>query len=842
MSPTMTPSDVLILEVETDPPAGKYKNPVKNTDGTYGGYFWNSLTGEIDANPTGLVRARYTHATGAAGTWQTERFAVTPGRYVFGRFRHEAGSHATIGGSAVTLNGQFVFLDAAGATISTAPATGAGVSPGADVTTGTGSSLVPAGAVNARFQLYGGNAVGSPTMLVGQWIEFTRVAVIEKTTNAVPVWATALVDGPTWVSILGPTVEIEVDRQALDLGTLVATVRDATLDPLTVPTIRLGRACRLQAKHATLGTWVSVFDGELSDFDVQYEAEVLARNLGDPKHCRIEVEALDATRILASVRRPNGAKSLAALRDTLEDVGVPWNVNGDRRVLGVAQTPYVSYNDRATALDQVAIARDSYGALAWVDRLGTLQVWDRSKLLGFTNGGVTANIAGWSVVGSTAASNATRSIAFATVGGVGALAITTVAGPLDQQANPATDIRITRGHPYTLTVQTRAAATPRQARIRASWIRGSDGAVLAFASQASALVTNSVSGWTTHTLAVDPSTIPPDAAYLRATVEILGTVAGEVQYVRALTGKNGEVVLDQNTWSRIAIGGGSKSVVNEVTIEFLRVVDAVTTETVLYGPYRDEVSVRDYGVRSRKYTVNAPVAVAGEGAFALALAQGVFAANATPKAQASGVVVPVKTAADLTFTKALGDLGQLAGVSFAAKAYAADLRVNTLKHTIKADAKRGARWLVEYGFEGSTSVAAPRPAPTDALPVGDVQGYPDQIALTFDGIGYNNVMPGPTTGQAFTCRGGVLRGTMSGTGYTTNGSVGIVLQFWLDGVFFAQSFIRPGLPANVRLTLPTVTGERSVTPGTHYFYISMAAGSNTSGAEVAHFHAVITDH
>lgn len=703
---TFDPTAVLRLEVEIAPPAGKSKNLVKNTDGARGGFFWVTPTqGGISRSTVNPGNLRYAPSVVGASGFKTERMPVTPGQYASARFMIQ-----TI--SAGTITARIVFENAAGGVVSTtlgSPAYGA--SPGTERL--YGPHLVPAGAVTARLAFI-------PSGLVpGQSVEWTGAGfVCRASATPITVWATDVVQaGPTWLNVLGKAIEIDVDKAALDLGTLSALIRDATLDPMVATTIRPGRECRLTALHAVTGVWESLFEGEVTDFDVAYEAEVLARNAGDPKHCKITIAAADPTRTLAGVRRPEGVANIYHLREAvLEDAGVPWDTNGNTNHTGEVPV-VVSYNENATALDQVALTRDSLDLHAWVDRRGVLCVWERAKLQPFTGGGVEVDASQWVAIAPAAIARVTTP----TASGVGALQVTANTTAATVRTTPV--VRVIPGHSYTVTVKVRsAAAVGRQARLEIGW-RDSSGAAASTPTVVGSYSVVTVGAWTTLTVTGVP---PIDGVNLRADVRFDGTVAGEVFYVDDLAGLNAEVVLDESVWTKIEIGGGSKQAINEVSIDFIRLIPAPTgsgedpkTEVVPYGPYRDETSIAEYGVRPARFTIHGT----NEGANVATVSGAILAANAFPKVSAREVTFPIKSAADLVMTRGFADLYQPALVGFATKGYSEYLRIAGVNHKIKADPKYGARWIVTLSFEASNTVASPRalPAPptnSQNVPVG----------------------------------------------------------------------------------------------------------------------------
>lgn len=690
---TITPSAVLRLEVETTPPAGKSKNLVKNPDGALGGFFWVTPTGGgVSVAASGAFSAyvnRYTHGAGGTG-WRSERMPVTAGQYVSARW-----FLGTPG--AVTVTTTIVFENSSGVVVGTTAASPAyGNAPTTERL--YGPYLAPAGTANARLVFTPSGAVA------GNVIEFAGVGFVARASSTpITVWLTDVVQaGPTWLDVLAPSIEIEVEKEALDLGTLNAVIRDATLDPISVPTIRPGRACRLMALHAVTAVWEPLFVGEITDFDVQYEAAVLAKNPTDPKHCKITIAAADRTRILASTRRPEGVAALYDLRESaLEDAGVPWEINGNNAHTGALPT-VVSYNDNATALDQVAITRDSLDAHAWVDRRGILQVWERAKLNPFANTGLEVDTAQWVQVVGTISRVTTP-----TASGVGALQVVTTGATATIRT---AQTRTIPGHSYTVTVKHRAAAVAgRQCRVQLSFRDWAGNLVSTVNGSYSTMI---VGAWATSTVT---AVAPVEARNVYADVSFNLTAAGETYYLDDLSGLNAEVTLDQAVWSDIEIGAGSKSTINEVSVDFLRYVPAAGTEpakseVIPYGPYRNEASIAEYGVRPAKFTIHGT----NETTLVATVAAAVLAANGVPKVQARSVKFAVKSAADLVMSKALGDLYQTAFVSFATKGYSAPLRITGLRHTIKADPQYGVRWIVEYSFESTSVVAAPRPIASPA--------------------------------------------------------------------------------------------------------------------------------
>lgn len=176
-----------------------------------------------------------------------------------------------------------------------------------------------------------------------------------------------------WRNILGPTFEIGITRNALDLGTLTAGISDATLDPAETDDVRPGRLVRVQTLLGASG-WSTLYEGKLTKALVTYE-----RNKETNKETTIvALAAVDNVATLANRLEARGVAAVAALPFLLEGKGVPWNCNGSGNQ--VTSATIVSSNENAAMIDQVALTRDTVLGYAWVDRANVLQVWDTASL------------------------------------------------------------------------------------------------------------------------------------------------------------------------------------------------------------------------------------------------------------------------------------------------------------------------------------------------------------------------------------------------------------------------------------------------------------------------------
>ncbi len=199
------------------------------------------------------------------------------------------------------------------------------------------------------------------------------------TANASTSTATStnnLVDLPPayYVSVTGEAASISIDRNELNLSTLTATIVSTNLDPSASTLLQPKRRCRILVDTTGSGGWEPIFTGRTKQANVEYH---LLEN--DPeRRAVITLLAVDPLTRLSQEPRPDGVATIAALPFVLEGCGVPWNVNGSGNQVPTATV--VASNDQATAIDQVAVTRDTVSGYAWVDRKGVLQAWDAASI------------------------------------------------------------------------------------------------------------------------------------------------------------------------------------------------------------------------------------------------------------------------------------------------------------------------------------------------------------------------------------------------------------------------------------------------------------------------------
>jgi PKD repeat protein len=89
-----------------------------------------------------------------------------------------------------------------------------------------------------------------------------------------------------------------------------------------------------------------------------------------PKDVRITLTAEDAAAVLAATPQPVSVATMAELPELIESSGVPFTLDGSSTQVPSAVA--VANNDKASLLDQIVIARDNDGGVAYVSRAGVL--------------------------------------------------------------------------------------------------------------------------------------------------------------------------------------------------------------------------------------------------------------------------------------------------------------------------------------------------------------------------------------------------------------------------------------------------------------------------------------
>jgi hypothetical protein len=371
--PTPTPrqhfdtADLLRLEVEGDPPAGKLRNLIANPNGEHGGSGWVTPSeGYITGGATMTYHTHDDDDLDVPHYFASESFPVKAGDYLSLRIRL-IDFEAVPATKGVALLWQFAGPDGNFYSGWEDPDIGDFEIETAPGTYVLGPTSVPEGMVKARLvAIYIGADPGFDN------IEFDSAAAVTQPTDDEVDWDD-VVDSVDWVDVLEPTHEINVTREALNVGVLTATILSDDLDPATETVLRPGRPIRLMALD---GTWQPVFTGKIAPHGVtvRYDLQHLIANPNTTKTARISLTAVDALSQMQGQPRPYGIADIDELTDVLEGCGLRWNVNGS-----ADQCPPADRHNRidsANAVDQVAITRDTRHGYAWIDREGVFQAHD----------------------------------------------------------------------------------------------------------------------------------------------------------------------------------------------------------------------------------------------------------------------------------------------------------------------------------------------------------------------------------------------------------------------------------------------------------------------------------
>lgn len=698
------------LEVEATPTG--LVNQIENPSGALGGFGWvTPVAGSVLVGD--VYGLSYTTASRAGGNFfYGEPFAVAAGQYVAARWLQVYTPHGCY-------RARFDWLDANQVQISQG-----GWLTETEVPQGRSASIAatiaPTSTVYARLRFEVGNNNGVYPYTYGGSNFSIRDVTVAKASTPAALSNLDFIETVKYTDVLGPTHEIRTVREDLNVGTLNATILDSTLDPATASTLRPGRRCRLTSYNAESSDFEPIFSGRLTAADVTYDLPRLAAMPGDVRHARISLTAVDPVQRLANSSRPDGVAEVRELPAVFEGTGVPWVVNGDSNHV---TAPAITKNASASALDQLAIVRDSRHGYAWVDRFGVVQAWTTlpdPDIEMAPNGGFESNLANWFGEGVGANATLTRDTAVKSLG-LASAKLTAAAGVTQMRlgtVNTSTATRgriaVTPGATYVVSAKVRAGTTPRAIPVFVDWW-DKPGTTSTFISSSGDdfenpnAQTDAVGVWTTVSQTV---TAPAGATAADIGFNVYvpsgsaAMPAGEAHYFDEVSMKAvfPVAVLDEDDYGNLDVSFNTDDCINEVTIRLLR-KNLATGETVEvpYGPYINQASVDQWGAHSSEFTVQG---LTDSAAAMSAFAAEVFAANATPEVRVNSVTMPIRSVADLTTSKALVDLYALVRVNNAAKGLNQKSRVTVIEHSITPD-----KWLTTLKFASTDSVAAPQITP-----------------------------------------------------------------------------------------------------------------------------------
>ena len=344
---------VLKLEVENTPSG--LVNLVQNPSGDLGGWGWITPVAGSAMKGSGGANLEYSAAASVPNWFTTENLPVAAGQYVSARW-----VAPTVGAN---YRVRLEWVDSAGVLISSSTQSIYYASSATPVVYAATVAPALTAFVRLRFDHYSNTSGGNPT--AGSKVLLNGVTVAKAATSAA-LSGLGYLDPATYTNILGPTHSISIKRNELNVGILAAEVLDATIDPSQSTLVRPGKRVRLMALDNATATWTPLFTGKIVGANTTYD---LKRT--DAKKARITLTVLDAVSVLSQISRPEGVATIPELPYILEGCGVPWNVDGSGNQVPTATV--VTTDENASALDQVAITRDSESGYAWVDRKGILQ-------------------------------------------------------------------------------------------------------------------------------------------------------------------------------------------------------------------------------------------------------------------------------------------------------------------------------------------------------------------------------------------------------------------------------------------------------------------------------------
>lgn len=548
-------------------------------------------------------------------------------------------------------------------------------------------------------------------------------------------------DPSDWRDILGPTHEITVNREELNVGTLNATVLDAQLDPAVSDWITPGKQVRLRS--LVEDRWESIYEGKITNADVNYTK---------PK------TPIIGERLLATNLVPN-----PSFKDTTGN-GNPdlWPYSGANFSGSIdGQTLTLTFNTTGgvgggpeiqTTLDYVPVAGDTVSVAVTLG--GTTQSTWTLRTLCYGNGaylgvgGQTTSIVpdGSEVIATGGLQEGTTEVRLAlyqmsdgvagdtlTLSGARAVVGTFQYDYFDGDYDDAYYAYHWKGTPYaSASTMSRAAIVPKvETRIaitasdnvshlaNQSESRGVEkiaelpliledkGAPWNVNGSGGQIATAPVVSWNENASVLDQVSITRDTALGYAWVDrqgILNAWDADKMASAAVVTFSDEVSADP-TWlsySDIAVNFNTDVCINDVTVTFLRYdVESSQTEEVVYGPYRDEDSIKRWGARSANFTIQGTEVPANIEAYA----QSILATNGEPQVRSNSLQMPVRSENELKYATTL-DLYTPVAVKYAGKVDST-YRITSISHSITPE-----KWTVDYAFDVQDSVAAPQVTPS----------------------------------------------------------------------------------------------------------------------------------
>jgi hypothetical protein len=639
---------------------------------------------------------------------------------------------------------------------------------------GPGGAVVPTGgllAVDAIIaERYNGTtSVGyfdGSTTASGGW-SYAWTGTTNNSASTATTSNLAFVEPVPYADVLGDIRELSVVREELNVGTLSATVVNPDLSPAIAETLRPGRKFRLMLNPdpassdispLAFGGWTEpLITGKLDNAKVEYRP--LENN--PARRAIITLTAVDPIALLANAKRPNTVGTVEELPYVIEGAGVPWRTNGSSSQ--IASADVVVENDGASALDQVAITRDTVGGYAWVDRFGVLRVY--SVLPGvevqqINNGTFTSGFDPWLPLFANLTSTAPPSPLSGNAAQLQPHGDSSSAVLI--QGNPLWDgtvLRVAGGQEIEATAWVRSNVS-RLCTLYFQFFDKDDNVISAIYNSVGEATATSTSAWQERTRSF---TVPAGAyrmavqvAFIHASGSNLPTTdrhwVDNVSYqvVQPLVPDLDETVYNHN----FVVDYDTDRAINSVEIHRQWTHPAEGPQETVYGPYTDAESVSEWG------TKHASVTVAGTAVADIPdLAAAILEKNATPEVRVQSLQIPINRD---TLQYATLDLYDLVHVTNEAVGVDAHMRVTGITHSIAANPTPGSsdRWLMTINFASENAIATPTEAPALPGSTADSELYVD---MEKNGSAQSITNGVPTVVSGWTVNANVGGGTLAGS-------------------------------------------------------------------------------
>lgn len=234
----------------------------------------------------------------------------------------------------------------------------------------SGSLQAPSGTVKAQLDVQVYDYANQPYGISAQQAHLFQLMCVTGTSPssvANPVFS----DVPeTWQNLLPKALSARVTRggdvdgvtDALEAGTMTATVMDPLVTPNTNDRVRPGRPIRLMALNGS--TWEPIFRGKIVQASTSYAEDLPI----------VSITATDAMADLANFPQGLGKSGTFKQRINSALLNVPVTSSVTDAAVDVAQAT-ISADTQGTALSQLEAVRDSLRGLFYVDRFNVLRAY-----------------------------------------------------------------------------------------------------------------------------------------------------------------------------------------------------------------------------------------------------------------------------------------------------------------------------------------------------------------------------------------------------------------------------------------------------------------------------------